>query len=80
MTTNTVLISLFSAALSAALLSAQQGQQGVAGNPLATNPSNVANGQRLFNQTCQSCHGAGGQGDRGPALTTPRLVHGNDVS
>ena len=78
MTTNTILISFFAAALSAALLSAQPGRQGVAANPLATNGTNLMNGQRLFNQTCQSCHGSAGQGsDRGPSLARTALTHGN---
>ena len=78
MTTNTILISFFAAALSAALLSAQQPPPGVAANPLATNETNLANGQRLFNQTCQSCHGNAGQGsERGPSLARTTLTHGN---
>ncbi len=42
-------------------------------NPLAANPAAVAEGLKTYNQTCQPCHGAGGLGDRGPALTTTRL-------
>jgi alcohol dehydrogenase (cytochrome c) len=78
MSINTILISLFSAAFGAALLSSQPGRQGVAANPLATSETNLSNGQRLFNQTCQSCHGIAGQGsDRGPALVRTALTHGN---
>lgn len=78
MTTNTILISFFAATLSAALLSAQPGQQGVAANPLESNETNLTNGQRLFNQACQSCHGSAGQGsDRGPSLARTALTHGN---
>ena len=78
MTTNTILIAFFSAAFGTALVSSHPGQQGVAANPLAINIINVANGQRLFNQTCQSCHGIAGQGsDRGPSLARIALTHGN---
>src|SRR6202022_1182506 len=38
----------------------------------------VTEGQQLYNQTCQACHGPAGQGDRGPALNTPTLAHGSD--
>ncbi len=64
-------------ASSAGALPAQT-QQGPAGNPLASSTAAVADGQRLFDQTCQTCHGPSGQGsDRGPSLATPGLVHGN---
>ena len=49
-------------------------------NPLANNPTAVAEGQRLFDGTCQTCHGAGGAGDPGrggPTLTTSGLKHGD---
>jgi PQQ-dependent dehydrogenase (methanol/ethanol family) len=66
------------ATLSAAVLWAQQTPPGGAGNPLATSATAAAEGQRLFNQTCESCHGAGGQGgDLAPSLATTALVHGN---
>ena len=69
---------LAAAALSVGVLLAQQPASDVTRNPLATNPIAVADGQRVYNQTCQSCHGPAGQGDRAPALTTTRFVHGND--
>jgi len=47
---------------------AQPPQSDTVRNPLADSPTAVSEGQRLYNQTCQSCHGPGGQGDRGPAL------------
>jgi len=72
------LLVLAPAALSAGVLLSGQPPSDSTRNPLATNPTAVADGRRVYNQTCQSCHGAGGQGDRGPALTTTRLVHGND--
>jgi alcohol dehydrogenase (cytochrome c) len=45
-------------------------------NPYGTEPAAVAAGQRLFDQTCQLCHGPGGQGDRGPALNRAVFTHG----
>ena len=39
-------------------------------NPLGNSPAAIAAGQRVYDQTCQPCHGASGQGDRGPALDT----------
>ena len=51
-------------ALAVALVSAQQ--------------SDVAAGRTLFDQSCVACHGAGGQGDRAPALNTGRFTHGSD--
>ena len=63
-------------ALSAAVLSARQGVPG--NNPLAGNTSAVSEGQTLYNQTCQTCHGPAGQGsDRGPALNAGTFKHGN---
>jgi PQQ-dependent dehydrogenase (methanol/ethanol family) len=63
-------------ALSAAVLSARQGVPG--NNPLAGNPAAVSDGQTLYNQTCQTCHGPAGQGsDRGPALNAGTFKHGN---
>ena len=72
------LLVLAPAVLSVGVLLAQQPASDVTRNPLATNPIAVADGQRVYNQTCQSCHGPAGQGDRAPALTTTRFVHGND--
>ncbi|HET9834079.1 MAG TPA: c-type cytochrome, partial [Vicinamibacterales bacterium] len=45
-------------------------------NPLENSASAVADGKRLFDQTCQSCHGPAGQGDRGPALNTGAFAKG----
>ena len=52
-------------------------QSDVTRNPLADRPAAAAAGGRLFDQTCQSCHGPAGQGDRGPALNTGRFAHGD---
>jgi mono/diheme cytochrome c family protein len=49
-------------------------------NPLANNPTAAAEGQRLYDGTCQTCHGAAGAGDAGrggPALNTTGLKHGD---
>jgi alcohol dehydrogenase (cytochrome c) len=47
-------------------------------NPLGSDPTAIAAGQRLYDQGCAGCHAAAGQGsDRAPALTG-RLVHGNE--
>jgi PQQ-dependent dehydrogenase (methanol/ethanol family) len=52
--------------------------QGTTPNPLASSAAAVTDGQKLFDQTCQTCHGPSAQGsDRGPSLATPTLVHGN---
>ena len=49
-------------------------------NPLANNPTAAADGQRIYDGTCQTCHGNAGVGDRdrgGPALNTTGLKHGD---
>jgi PQQ-dependent dehydrogenase (methanol/ethanol family) len=64
------------AILSATLLWARQNPPGTAVPP--ETGAAVTEGARLFDQSCQSCHGPAGQGsDRGPALATAPLVHGN---
>jgi alcohol dehydrogenase (cytochrome c) len=64
---------LFESALAAALLL----QQPARTNPLANNPPAVAAGQKLFAETCQTCHGPAGQGDRGPSLNRSTFTHGH---
>src|SRR5262245_18842554 len=46
-------------------------------NPLETSASAIVDGKRVFDQTCQSCHGPAGEGDRGPALNAGGFAHGN---
>jgi alcohol dehydrogenase (cytochrome c) len=46
-------------------------------NPFANSAGAAAAGRALYDQTCVSCHGPAGQGDRGPALNSSRFVHGN---
>src|SRR5215831_13048177 len=47
-------------------------------NPFAGNADAITAGRRVYDQTCQTCHGPAGQGDRGPALNGGGLVHGNE--
>jgi len=64
-------------ALAATALIARQGPQQIT-NPLAGDMAAVASGRDSYGQICQSCHGPSGQGsDRGPALATAALSHGN---
>jgi PQQ-dependent dehydrogenase (methanol/ethanol family) len=67
------------AVLNSALPFGQQPVPAGANNPLAANATAVADGQTLFSQLCQTCHGpsAQGGGDRGPALNTGTFIHGN---
>ena len=49
-------------------------------NPLVNNPTAASEGQRIYDGTCQTCHGSAGTGDRdrgGPALNTTGLKHGD---
>jgi alcohol dehydrogenase (cytochrome c) len=49
-------------------------------NPLANHPTAAADGQRIYDGACQSCHGAAGVGDPGrggPALNTTGLKQGD---
>jgi len=39
-------------------------------NPMAGNRAAIAAGNRTYDSACQSCHGPGARGDRGPALDT----------
>ena len=69
------------AAMTAGVLFAQQAPvSDTVTNPLANTPTAAAEGQRVFDATCQTCHGAGGVGDAGrggPALTAAGLKHGD---
>ena len=56
----------------------EQGPGTIAGNPLVASATAVSDGEKLYNQICQSCHGPSAQGsERGPALATAAMVHGN---
>jgi putative heme-binding domain-containing protein len=48
-------------------------------DPLASaTPADIAAGKRLFENQCALCHGVGGSGGRGPALTAPKLRRASD--
>jgi len=47
-------------------------------NPLAGDGNAVAAGQRVFDRTCQSCHGPAGRGDSGPPLTSGSFTRGSN--
>jgi len=53
-------------------------QQDATNNPFANDPAAVAAGRVLYQQTCEACHGGEARGDRGPALATGSLRHGNE--
>jgi cytochrome c oxidase cbb3-type subunit III len=80
MTIRTTLLIPAVAGLGVSLLRAGQNPSQAARNPLSTSPTAVADGRVLYSRACESCHGPAGQGDRGPALNTARLVHGNEDS
>ena len=69
------------AALTAGALFAQQPPASdTVNNPLATSPTAAAEGQQIYNGTCQTCHGAAGVGDAGrggPALNVSGLKSGD---
>src|SRR3954470_3176935 len=69
---------LLPVAASVAILFGQANQSDTVRNPLGSNPSAALAGRQLYNQTCQSCHGPDGQGDRGPALDRPALAQGDN--
>jgi PQQ-dependent dehydrogenase (methanol/ethanol family) len=64
------------AVIGAGVLSAQQSD--TTRNPLGAGGAAIAAGRVLYDQTCQSCHAAAGQGDRGPALDTGAFAHGGE--
>lgn len=47
-------------------------------NPLAGNPEAVAAGRKLFDESCQICHGGDARGGRGPALASGEFLHGSE--
>jgi PQQ-dependent dehydrogenase (methanol/ethanol family) len=58
-------------------LSAQQiPETDVQKNPFPQDPATIAAGKKLYEQTCQACHGSEARGDRGPALATGNFQHG----
>jgi PQQ-dependent dehydrogenase (methanol/ethanol family) len=61
------------ACVGAALAGAQQRANDATVNPLAGNPTAIAAGERLFQQTCAACHG---DANRAPSLGAGTFVHG----
>ena len=47
-------------------------------NPLAGNPEAIAAGKKLFEESCQICHGGDARGGRGPALAAGDFLHGSE--
>jgi mono/diheme cytochrome c family protein len=74
MTRSTKVVCGAAAALGVFYLSAQDRNDI---NPMARNPDAAASGRRLYDQTCQACHGGEARGDRGPALTGA-FSHGSE--
>ena len=71
---------LFAAVATGALFAQQPPVSDTVTNPLSASLTAVADGQRLYDGTCQTCHGPAGVGDPGrggPALNTTGLKHGD---
>jgi PQQ-dependent dehydrogenase (methanol/ethanol family) len=65
------------ALFAATLASAQEHIPENEKNPLAGKPEAITTGKRLYEQTCQACHGGNAAGsERGPALSTGVFKHG----
>ena len=47
-------------------------------NPLAGDPEAIAAGKKLFEESCQICHGGDARGGRGPALAAGDFLHGSE--
>src|SRR5215831_15039474 len=47
-------------------------------NPLAANPEAIGAGRKLFDESCQNCHGGDARGGRGPALAAREFLHGSE--
>jgi mono/diheme cytochrome c family protein len=60
-----------------ALLAAAQDTPEAQKNPFSGDTKAVEAGGKLFQQTCQSCHGPEARGDRAPSLAGSSLRHGN---
>ena len=70
-------LSLCGLALVAAVLAAQQPP--AAPDPIATQTNeDLAQGKRLFQAQCSLCHGATGEGGKGPSLVQPKLSRAAD--
>ncbi|MFN9084684.1 MAG: c-type cytochrome, partial [Acidobacteriota bacterium] len=68
-----IVLALFAAVLASAQEHIPENEK----NPLAGKPEAIATGKRLYEQTCQACHGGNAAGsERGPALSTGVFKHG----
>src|SRR5262252_8592617 len=47
-------------------------------NPLAGDSEAIAAGKKLYEESCQLCHGGDARGGRGPALASGEFLHGSD--
>ncbi len=57
-------------------LAAQEDRAEAQKNPFSGSAQAVAAGQKLYDQACIACHGAGARGDRGPSLATGVFARG----
>ena len=68
-----IVLALFAAVLASAQEHIPENEK----NPLAGKAEAIATGKRLYEQTCQACHGGNAAGsERGPALSTGVFKHG----
>jgi PQQ-dependent dehydrogenase (methanol/ethanol family) len=67
-----------SAFLASGTLFSQQRTADALRNPFAGQPAEAAAGKKLYEQTCQACHGGDARGDRGPALAAGVFRHGGE--
>jgi len=65
------IILLLLVALTAA---AQQPRSDASANPVAGDPNAIENGKKTYVGSCAGCHGATGEGGRGPNLRDGRLI------
>jgi alcohol dehydrogenase (cytochrome c) len=47
-------------------------------NPFAGDAEAIAAGKKLYEESCQLCHGGDARGGRGPALATGEFLHGGE--
>src|SRR5215470_7755906 len=55
-----------------------QGARSSEKNPLAGDPEAILAGKKLYEESCQLCHGGDARGGRGPALATGEFLHGSE--
>ena len=47
-------------------------------NPFAGDSEAIAAGKKLYEESCQLCHGGDARGGRGPALASGEFLHGSE--